>query len=102
MQSFACFFFDFPGRPSAQLGFGLDVTGTGIYSNASAWCNHILPQHILPGNSTIGLIDNIFLICGNKAWKGIPGKAVGGPCTFGRLTPFHTVQHNLTALHSLV
>ncbi|KAL2311723.1 hypothetical protein Nmel_003461 [Mimus melanotis] len=35
------------GMPSAQRGFGLDVTGTGIYTNASVWCNHSTKRILL-------------------------------------------------------
>lgn len=100
MQSFACFYLNYTNRPSRK--FGLDVSGTGIYTNASAWCNHTLPQPVTPGSDAIGLLDNIFLICGNRAWKGIPGKAIGGPCTFERLTMFHSFRGNLPSLHKLV
>lgn len=64
MQSFACFYLNYTNRPSRK--FGLDVSGTGIYTNASAWCNHTLPQPVTPGSDAIGLLDNIFLICGNS------------------------------------
>ncbi|RMC04684.1 hypothetical protein DUI87_17854 [Hirundo rustica rustica] len=30
----------------------------------------------------------LFLICGDRAWAGIPPRLVGGPCTFGRLGLF--------------
>lgn len=69
MQSFACFFLNYITGPFANKKFGLDVSGTGIYANASAWCNHTLPQPITRGVVSIGLMDNIFLICGNRAWK---------------------------------
>nr|QMT29806.1 envelope protein [Avian leukosis virus]QMT29815.1 envelope protein [Avian leukosis virus] len=35
----------------------------------------------------------IFLICGDRAWQGIPSRPVGGPCYLGKLTmlaPNHT------------
>lgn len=100
MQSFACFYLNYTNLPSRK--FGLDDPGTGICTNASAWCNHTLPQPVTPGSDAIGLLDNIFLICGNRAWKGIPGKAIGGPCTFERLTMFHSFRGNLPSLHKLV
>ncbi|XP_065600854.1 syncytin-A-like [Cyrtonyx montezumae] len=39
------------------------------------------------------LPPNIFLICGDRAWQGIPRNPVGGPCYLGKLTmlaPNHT------------
>lgn len=80
-QSFVCFYLNYTNNSKRK--FGLDVSGTGIYPRASAWCNYTLSQSITPGTRTIGLLDNIFLICGNRAWKGILGKAIGGPRTFG-------------------
>lgn len=100
MQSFACFFLN--SINNAKKRFGLDVSGTGLYANASAWCNHVLLQSITPGSTAIGLLDNIFLVSGNRAWKGIPGKTIGGPCTFGQLTMCHSFRGNLPSSHKLV
>ncbi|NXD64267.1 ENR1 protein, partial [Eolophus roseicapillus] len=84
-------------------GPGIDVSGTGIYANASNWCNYTAPRQVGMGLSALGLPDNIFFICGDRAWKGIPGKAIRGPCTFGHLTLLHpdkkdianwTLQHH--------
>lgn len=35
------------------------------------------------------LPEGIFLICGDRAWNGIPRLPTGGPCYLGRLTLFH-------------
>ncbi|XP_067153158.1 uncharacterized protein [Apteryx mantelli] len=32
------------------------------------------------------LPPGVFLICGDRAWQGIPGNAYGGPCYLGKLT----------------
>lgn len=45
------------------------------------------------------LPKGIFLICGNRAWNGIPARPQGGPCYLGKLTLFHpdiTMLLNLT------
>ncbi|NXP74119.1 ENV1 protein, partial [Ramphastos sulfuratus] len=34
------------------------------------------------------LPPNVFLICGDRAWQGIPKNAYGGPCYLGKLTLF--------------
>ncbi|NXU76978.1 ERB1 protein, partial [Oreotrochilus melanogaster] len=34
------------------------------------------------------LPSGVFLICGDRAWQGIPRNAVGGPCYLGSLTLF--------------
>ena len=37
-------------------------------------------------NDNKALPPGVFLICGDRAWQGIPRRAVGGPCYLGRLT----------------
>jgi len=49
-------------------GFGL--SGESLWNNTSA-------KALPPG---------IFLICGDRAWQGIPRNALGGPCYLGQLT----------------
>ena len=44
----------------------------------------------------------IFLVCGDRAWQGIPANPLGGPCYLGKLTmlaPSHTGWLNIS--HSL-
>ncbi|NXW51423.1 ERB1 protein, partial [Nyctiprogne leucopyga] len=36
-------------------------------------------------NTAKALSPNIFLICGNRAWQGIPKNVFGGPCYLGKL-----------------
>ncbi|XP_064508538.1 uncharacterized protein LOC135413177 [Pseudopipra pipra] len=68
---------------------GVDIFPRDIYRNASAWCNETLQNQFIPGSDAIGLPNDLFLICGQRAWKSIPRKAVVSPCTFGQLTFFH-------------
>lgn len=35
----------------------------------------------------------MFLICGDRAWQGIPANVIGGPCYFGKLALFAPNQH---------
>lgn len=72
-----------------------DVSPKGTFSNASLWCNRTLESQLTSGISAIALPSDLFLICGEHVWKGIPGKAVGRPCTIGQLTLIHL---NRTAL----
>lgn len=88
IQATACFFLNY-SRGLNINKTGIKISGTGIYLNNSAWCNFTTPLPFTTGTDAGGHPDNIFLICGDRAWKGIPGKAVGGPWTFGRLTMFH-------------
>lgn len=83
------------------ISFTVNCTGSNL-GNVSGCCGEaitILP----PGawvDSTQGsftkpkaLPPGIFLICGDRAWQGIPSRPVGGPCYLGKLTmlaPNHT------------
>lgn len=68
-----------------------------LYLKASLWCNdssgvafanNQVPRQLSPG---------LFLICGNRAWAGLPSNMMGRPCTIGRLTtcskPFYGRTH---------
>ncbi|XP_072186952.1 syncytin-2-like [Excalfactoria chinensis] len=57
-----------------------------IYRNQSVWCNYTSTSISVSSNSPITLPYGVFLICGDRAWAGVPSKIVGGPCTLGRLT----------------
>ncbi|XP_075302512.1 uncharacterized protein LOC142365547 isoform X1 [Opisthocomus hoazin] len=53
--------------------------GTGIKNpKISVWVN----------NSAKAIPPGYFLICGDRAWQGIPKRAIGGPCYFGKLIMF--------------
>ena len=47
-------------------------------SNTTMWCN----------GSAKALPPDIFLICGNRAWQGIPSWVIGGLCYLEKLTMF--------------
>ncbi|XP_074392078.1 syncytin-2-like [Zonotrichia albicollis] len=56
--------------------------------------SEISPQHYSKCNSTkitapMKLPTRIFLICGDRAWNGIPARPQGGPCYLGKLSLFH-------------
>nr|ADN85628.1 envelope polyprotein [Avian leukosis virus] len=82
------------------FSFTANCTASNL-GNASGCCGKA--GTILPGvwvDSTQGnftkpkaLPPAIFLICGDRAWQGIPSRPVGGPCYLGKLTmlaPNHT------------
>ncbi|RMC16780.1 hypothetical protein DUI87_06374 [Hirundo rustica rustica] len=55
--------------------------------NLVNWCNYTTK---IPFDTSGFLIPRalpkgVFLICGDRAWAGIPSRIQGGPCTFGRL-----------------
>lgn len=47
-----------------------------------------------PPSPPKALPPGVFLICGDRAWQGIPANAFGGPCYLGRLTLFAPALHN--------
>ncbi|RMC03430.1 hypothetical protein DUI87_20627 [Hirundo rustica rustica] len=57
---------------------------------AKIWCGRI--AHVEMASTAdekpLTLPKGVFLICGDRAWAGIPPRLVGGPCTFGRLGLF--------------
>ncbi|XP_064006519.1 uncharacterized protein LOC135179081 [Pogoniulus pusillus] len=58
-------------RPALDAVYGAGV-GQTLWNNGSA--------RALPNNT--------FLICGDRAWQGIPKNVIGGPCYLGKLTLF--------------
>ncbi|KAF1436804.1 Endogenous retrovirus group PABLB member 1 Env polyprotein, partial [Pygoscelis papua] len=55
---------------------GLGAAGVKTKGGVGIW-NNGTPKALPP---------KIFLICGDRAWQGIPANAVGGPCYLGKLT----------------
>ncbi|XP_058698353.1 uncharacterized protein LOC131580759 [Poecile atricapillus] len=57
---------------------------------AAKWCQNIahvkMPSTLHP--TPLRLPKGLFLICGDRAWAGIPSRLLGGPCTLGRLSLF--------------
>jgi len=49
-------------------------------------------ESLLNNSTAKALPPGIFLICGDRAWQGIPANALGGPCYLGRLTLFMPQQ----------
>ena len=47
-------------------------------NNTTMWCN----------GSAKALPPDIFLICENRVWQGIPSQVIGGHCYLGKLTMF--------------
>nr|AVI57382.1 envelope protein [Avian leukosis virus] len=44
------------------------------------------PEVLWNNGTAKALPPGIFLICGDRAWQGIPSNALGGPCYLGQLT----------------
>ncbi|XP_036234765.1 uncharacterized protein LOC118684147 [Molothrus ater] len=90
------YFREAPGSqhpPSASLRYPRSLTLLNP-SNASylpnQWCKRIekIPLATSPNDKAVTLPHGLFLICGNRAWAGIPSNPIGGPCALGRLSLF--------------
>ncbi|OPJ66367.1 envelope glycoprotein gp95-like [Patagioenas fasciata monilis] len=59
----------------------------GDYRNETQWCNASQknPRGVIDnvGQQPQNLLYGVFLICGDRAWPGIPSNAVEGPCILG-------------------
>lgn len=70
------------------------------YFNISAYCNGSVWPVDNPPQEPRALPSGTFLICGDRAWPGVPSKPVGGPCYFGKLTMFApSIQQLLNITH---
>ncbi|KAJ7409921.1 hypothetical protein BTVI_55176 [Pitangus sulphuratus] len=60
-----------------------------FFRNASLWCENPSFRTDMKSHYFVepkGLPQGIFLVCGDRAWAGIPSLPQGGPCTIGKLT----------------
>ncbi|RMC22040.1 hypothetical protein DUI87_02911 [Hirundo rustica rustica] len=83
-----CYYFHFLG----ENGPHLNVTPYHpVYSNMTSWCNQTKlliydePHTDRFNKLPIRFPKGIWLICGDRAWQGIPSKIDGGPCAMGQL-----------------
>nr|AEQ32067.1 envelope protein [Avian leukosis virus] len=84
------------GKWSAGYSNGTECSdGTaGCGGNCTAkWNNYAYgftfgnkPEILWNNRTAKALPPGIFLICGDRAWQGIPRNALGGPCYLGQLT----------------
>lgn len=83
----------FQFAPNYDIPFKLDVTYLPLPKpqfRAESWCQTIVP---IAAPATLDAFPrrlpmNLFLICGDRAWAGIPSQLIGGPCALGKLTLF--------------
>ncbi|KAL9854595.1 uncharacterized protein GJ701_003916 [Geothlypis trichas] len=54
------------------------------------WCNKTISPlgPFAPDSRPRSLPQNLYLICENRAWNGIPSRLLGGPCAFGHVSLF--------------
>ncbi|XP_061231669.1 syncytin-A-like [Neopsephotus bourkii] len=55
--------------------------------NETAYCQSITEKTVITSNTGY-LPGGQFLVCGDRAWQGIPRSPEGGPCYIGHLTMF--------------
>ncbi|KAJ7428385.1 hypothetical protein BTVI_00769 [Pitangus sulphuratus] len=88
-----CIYFE---RKSATVyGKPVEVTPKkDIYKNTTLWCNGTKVRRINIDMmyKPLKLNSGDFLICGERAWCGIPANPEGGPCTLG--LPDHNWNNN--------
>ncbi|XP_072778618.1 uncharacterized protein [Taeniopygia guttata] len=81
-----CIQFDF--SPTKEVKLYEQVKQYKVEFRAGQWCTAV---YKLKSASTTDfrprkLDKGVFLICGDRAYPGIPSRLIGGPCTFGHLT----------------
>ncbi|XP_064261049.1 uncharacterized protein LOC135290975 [Passer domesticus] len=81
-----CVHFDF--TPSSRAKLYENIKQHKLEFRASTWCTHV--EKIGAPSTDDGyprkLDKGVFLICGDRAYPGIPSRLLGGPCTLGRLS----------------
>ncbi|XP_068259986.1 syncytin-1-like [Nyctibius grandis] len=81
-----CVMFNYISVQHSQ-NFTVTVNATSVYyQNTSNWCSYTSTSISRSSTTPIALPSGLFLICGDRAWPGIPSHLKGGPCTIGRLT----------------
>ncbi|TRZ19351.1 hypothetical protein HGM15179_007768 [Zosterops borbonicus] len=55
---------------------------------ASRWCSALAHVAVTSSIKPLALPPKTFLICGDRAYAGIPSLLIGGPCTIGKLGLF--------------
>ncbi|OWK60059.1 envelope glycoprotein [Lonchura striata] len=86
--SCTCIHFDV--TPDPQDWPKIEVRQSNQAYTAKEWCQRVIkiPMFSTPDNRPHSLPKGTFLICGTRAWAGIPPHLIGGPCIFGQLSLF--------------
>nr|XP_013800998.1 PREDICTED: uncharacterized protein LOC106486874 [Apteryx mantelli mantelli] len=74
-------YYDYQNRGSFCGTNGTSRQGLGAFG-AEATKGHLIWNNGTPK----ALPPDVFLICGDRAWQGIPKRVMGGPCYLGKLT----------------
>ena len=81
----ACVFVNYSYNKTARRGQNVNATSI-VYHNATAWCNYTALNASRSSVAPLTLPPGVFLICGDRAWGGVPSKLNGGPCSLKHLT----------------
>ncbi|RMC18029.1 hypothetical protein DUI87_04907 [Hirundo rustica rustica] len=84
-----CVHFMFTPSQGQERSYQFVYQTKNVYT-ARIWCGWIthVEMALTTDRKPLTLPKGVFLICGDRAWAGIPPHLVGGPCTFGRLGLF--------------
>ncbi|XP_050842369.1 syncytin-2-like [Serinus canaria] len=82
-----CVYFNHSSRTQTGVNHTTVVNSSlPMYRNGFFWCKYESTNTSISSNNLIQLPQGYFLICGDRAWPGIPSRLRGGPCSIGRLT----------------
>lgn len=101
-----CIFFNSSKATCAVGNWPCNLTVTPVFPIGNEtqwegqWCQKVLHNKSHPvgvSHFPKRLPAGWFLICGNRAWNGIPARMMGGPCTIGQLSlalPHHHLNRS--------
>lgn len=75
----------------------LDISPNNKIYKRKNWCNYTADTVSMSTREPRTLPKGVFLLCGDRAWAGIPSHLQGGPCTLGKLT---ILAPNMTLLQN--
>lgn len=89
--------------PDPQDRLAIEIRQTTTEYTAEEWCQRVIhvPMYSTPDNKRHSLPKGTFLICGQRAWAGIPPHLIGGPCTFGQLSLFKPCKTQISHWQNL-
>lgn len=85
-----------------EQGYNVTPNSDRYVVNRTEYCTNSL-KILRSSKKAQRLPQGYFLICGDRAWTGIPANAFGGPCYLGKLTMFSpNIAQLLAARHTTV
>lgn len=99
----SCLYFKWTNEKLKNTSATVVNSSLPVYRNASEWCQYTAKQFSQSSDHPFSLPSGLFVICGDRAWPGIPSKLSGGPCSLGRLsllTPNTSMILNMSRYYS--